>query len=469
MLYHVPVLKPQAVAPTIPLPFPSGRRAPFLPPLLPVLALIATSLAGGGCDWVLALGTSADRIDAKTLDMRRSATVTVDLRPREAFEAGHIPGSLHIAELDLNGTLARTALPRDQALVLVHETTTRALLFVPTAKLHGFERTTALEGGVQEWTRLGLAMEQGLPRNVLSGAPATAPPVQVASRLQQIVAFVSGAMIKPTYMLLSIVILVGIARLKKKAAKADGPQRSTGMDILGHGVRWFLVGETFCAINYYFHPTGIVFPIDVLHGAGMVAMSALIPWGLFRLLDERLFHYSDPGQHCMAQRFCGRCWKQEGVRCGPHDVMLVVAAGLAIVALMPWSSDLRPTYVVINILGTPVDYGQPIVNHLVELRLYPVIGVVMLLAALLFLNGGPRSIARAEPLFFVGFGFMSYPMLRHLLINAFREALYWSDFWEELTELFMILVVGLTLIVFRHQLAGQTRPRAAAVDGGEVG
>jgi rhodanese-related sulfurtransferase len=434
------------------------------------LASVVVGLAAGGCGRTVAIAVSGGQVDAQSLGPRRAAYTILDLRSQAAFEAGHIPGALHIEAPDLNGALAQAPLDRDKEIVLVDQTATRALLHVPTAKLHGFERTVALAGGMQEWTRLGLELERGQGRALLPTTASIKPPEKHVTRLQQLVAFTSGMLIKPTYMLLSLAILLGIKRLKKARDGKDGASarpRSRGLDLLGHGVRWFLVGEVFCAINFYYHPTGIVFPIDLLHGAGMVAMSTLIPWGLFRLLDERLFHFSDPGQRCIVQRFCGRCWKQDGVRCGPHDVMWVVAAGLAIVALMPWSSDLRPTFVLIDVFGSMVDYGQPIVNHLVELRLYPVVGALLLLGALFFLRGGPRSIARAEPIFFIGFGFMAYPMLRHLLVNAFREALFWSDFWEEITELFMILAVGAILLVFRRQLAGQvsTRTDAPANEG----
>jgi hypothetical protein len=195
----------------------------------------------------------------------------------------------------------------------------------------------------------------------------------------------------------------------------------------------------------------------------MVAMSALLPWGLWRLVDDRVLRYDDPSHGCAVQRFCGRCWKREPVRCGVHDVMIPVVVGLAAMALMPLSAPLRPTMFTTEILGSAADYGEPILNHLVELRLYPLLGAALFLATLpLLVRGGPGSLRRAEPLFYAALGLTVYPLLRHLLVNAYRDALQWSDFWEELTELLLVVTVGLLLVVFRRQLGLSRAPAEPA-------
>jgi hypothetical protein len=280
----------------------------------------------------------------------------------------------------------------------------------------------------------------------MEGAPGAAPlppaPVVTWTHFEQLIAFVAGGLIKPLYMLLAVVVLVVLYR---------GPS-SAPLRLLRHGMLWFLIGELFCALNFLHHPTGPVMPLDLLHGVGMVAMSTLIPWGLFRLVDDRVLRFTDPSTRCLAQHFCKHCWKRDPVRCGPHDLMGVVVCSLAALSLMPLSSPLRPIVFTVDVLGTRVDYGQPIVNHLVELRLYPILAAMAFLVTLVLLRGGPSSTRRAEPVFFAGFGLMSYSLLRSLLLNTFRENLYWSDFWEELTELAMVLFIGFVLVFLRRPL-----------------
>lgn len=285
----------------------------------------------------------------------------------------------------------------------------------------------------------------------------TAAPVQQLTVAQQVVAFGSGAVIKPLYMLLSVILFIVLRR-----------EKSAGLVLLRQGMLWFFVGEAFCAVDYYCRLSGPFSPFDLLHGLGMVAMSVFIPWGIYRLLDERFLHFSDPAERCLAQRFCGRCAKREAVRCGLHDLMLFMLLGLAVVALMPWSSALQPTRRVAMVFSSAVEYGQPIINQIIELRVFPIIGGAGLLLTFgILLLGGPAAVRRAEPVFYVSIGFTSYPLLRHLLMNAYRDQLYWSDFWEETTELLMILGIGLMLYVFRGQLGLGGKPAEKALEHAE--
>jgi hypothetical protein len=184
----------------------------------------------------------------------------------------------------------------------------------------------------------------------------------------------------------------------------------------------------------------------------MVVMSALIPWGLYALADERVLRLSEPEAACRVQALCGRCWKRDPVRCGVHDLMFLVAAAGAIVSLVPLSLPLRPVQMVTDVFGARTDVGVPVVNHLVELRLYPVLAAFCFLATLPLLRGGPRAVRRAEPVFFAAVGFLAYSLLRFLLSGAFRDVPFVGDFWEELTELLMVLAIGLFLLLFRRQL-----------------
>jgi rhodanese-related sulfurtransferase len=427
----------------------------------PVLAVIALALALGGCDRVLAIAVGARPVQPAALRQLSGAQI-VDLRSRHDHAAGHLAGSLSVPWVELDGQLAwararRGGAASDRPLVLVDETGRDALLAAPTARLHGHGQVYTLAGGVRRWRAEGGKLQPG-PAPVAASLERIAHPVQELTRGQQLVAFLSGGVIKPTYMLLALLIVLALRRARAPALR-----------VLRHGVLWFFVGEAFCAINFYFHRPGAVYFIDLLHGVGMVAMSALIPWGLYRLLDDRVLHFSDPAERCVVQRLCGRCWKRDPVRCGPHDLMLLLVVGLAVISLIPLSSDLRPAQVVSTVFGSSVDYGAPIINHLVELRAYPVLGALTLLLTFVLLWGEPRSVRRAEPFFFVGFGLMAYPLLRSLLVNTFRGELYWSDFWEELTELVLIVAVGALLLVFRRQLGLQREAGAASADPGKDG
>ncbi len=410
------------------------------------LVLLSGALALCGCG---ALVTTA--VGARTVEPAAAGALgevqAIDLRDPAEYEADHLPGAVNVPVLGLDGYLSRAPARPGRPILLVCAHGILGALSAPTARLHR-DDVLVLAGGMEGWRRAGLPVEAG-PSPALGVD--TSIPVRPFTRFQQLVAFSSGGVMKPVYLVLAFLLL----RLLRRA-------RETPLRLLRHGLLWFFVGEVLCAANFYLHRPGLLFPIELLHGIGMVAMSGLVPWALWRLAEERVLHYDDAAHACALQRFCGRCWKRDAVRCGVHDLLIPVVIGLAAIALMPLTAPLRPTTFRTTVLGAVADYGEPILNHLVELRLYPALGALLLLATLPFVvRGGPGSLRRIEPLFYAGLGFTVYPVFRHLLVNAYRESLYWSDFWEELTELLLVATIGLLLVVFRRQL-GLARGGAAA-------
>lgn len=66
-------------------------------------------LASVGCVvWPAGSGPGAEPMPvAEALALRdRGQAVIVDVRPREAYEAGHIPGALHIGALEIDARAA---------------------------------------------------------------------------------------------------------------------------------------------------------------------------------------------------------------------------------------------------------------------------------------------------------------------------------------------------------------------------
>ena len=78
----------------------SGRRI--------VLELVLAAATAGCVVWPAGSGPGAPAMPAaEALALReRGSAVIVDVRPREAYEAGHIPGALHIAALEIEARAA---------------------------------------------------------------------------------------------------------------------------------------------------------------------------------------------------------------------------------------------------------------------------------------------------------------------------------------------------------------------------
>jgi rhodanese-related sulfurtransferase len=411
------------------------------------LVLLAGALLLTGCDGALPSALGAHLIEPASVAALGGVEV-IDLQDPTEFAAGHLPGSVRVPILGLAGHLARAPARSWQTVLLVCTDAKLAVFAAPTARLYRAD-VRVLAGGRDAWRAAGLPVETGPAAAVADDGL----PFQRLSRVEQLVACASGCVVKPLYLALSFLLL----RLLRRAP-------APGLRLLRLGLVGFFLGEVMCAVNFFWHRPGLVFPVDLLHGAGMVAMSALVPWGLWRLLDERVLHLDDPAQGCAVQRLCGRCWKRDPVRCGLHDLMIPVVIGLAVVALMPLTAPLRPAMFRADVLGTVTDFGEPVVNQLVELRLYPVAAAALSLATLpLVLRARPGALRRVEPLFFAAVGLAAYPVLRHLLANAYRESLPWADLWEELTELLAVATLGFFLVRFRAALGlGAERARSPA-------
>ena len=105
-------------------------------------------------------------------------------------------------------------------------------------------------------------------------------------------------------------------------------------------------------------------------------------------------------------------------------------------------------------------FGYPIDLQLADFRVYPMLAAVLFLVALIMLFGGGQSLRRVQLPLLAGLGFMSFSLFRFLLLEAYRTAPVWADFWEETTELLFILGLGLFLFFYRRRL-GLTREEAA--------
>jgi hypothetical protein len=218
------------------------------------------------------------------------------------------------------------------------------------------------------------------------------------------------------------------------------------------GLVSFEIGETACAVDFFAHGQGLFHPIDFVHGLGMAGMVALLPWGVFQLVDAKIVRLVDPSAHCAVQKLCGHCWKREPVSCGLHRLFVFLLPALALVALMPLTAPLAPARFASRVFLGVGESGMPVVNQLVELRVYPLLGAGLMLVALARSGGGPREVARAEPPFFVGLGFLGFALFRFVIGHGYRWRLPWVDFWEEATELIAIVGVAIGLWLFRAQL-----------------
>ena len=96
--------------------------------------------------------------------VRDDLVTVIDARPREEFEAGHIPGALSIPVVELKRRLSE--IPKDREVIAycrgpycVYSVEAVTLL-----RKHGYRARRAQEG-LPEWRASGLPIESGVPRS----------------------------------------------------------------------------------------------------------------------------------------------------------------------------------------------------------------------------------------------------------------------------------------------------------------
>ena len=126
------------------------------------LALIALLLVSGAA---LFLPTLSTLISGKglspteaTIWMNRRKAAVLDLRPEDAFKAGHLPGAKHIPSSEIAAKIEKLKLDRKNPLILVCETGLSSRKAIAEVQKLGFAEVGTLDGGVQAWQAAALPL-----------------------------------------------------------------------------------------------------------------------------------------------------------------------------------------------------------------------------------------------------------------------------------------------------------------------
>ncbi len=84
----------------------------------------------------------------------------IDVRQSSEYEAGHVPGSLHIGAGELPSRLER--LPRDRPIATICASGYRSSVAASLLRAAGFERVSSVPGGIPDWEARGFPIEYGM-------------------------------------------------------------------------------------------------------------------------------------------------------------------------------------------------------------------------------------------------------------------------------------------------------------------
>jgi hydroxyacylglutathione hydrolase len=132
------------------------------------LAMIGLDRLGGYAgtevlgEWQ-AKGRQVGRIgqcDATTVarQLEQDAMTVLDVRSRQEFDAGHVPGAHHVPLGELPASAP--ALPKDRPIAVHCQGGTRSAIAASLLDARGFSPVVNLAGGFNEWQAAGLPVEQ---------------------------------------------------------------------------------------------------------------------------------------------------------------------------------------------------------------------------------------------------------------------------------------------------------------------
>ena len=106
-----------------------------------------------------ACSTTIERTQLQEKLLKSPASLTIDVRSAEEYNAGHIPGALHIPFYSVVSGLESRAIPKDEPIVIYCEHGPRAGLAGIILYFHGYGKVSSLEGHMRGWREGGLPVE----------------------------------------------------------------------------------------------------------------------------------------------------------------------------------------------------------------------------------------------------------------------------------------------------------------------
>ena len=262
-------------------------------------------------------------------------------------------------------------------------------------------------------------------------------------RYQQWIAVISAFVIKPTYMLLSLCLIILLRKRKFYDLAA-----------LRWGLIAFLVGELFCAVNYLlFNETSHL--MEYLHSFGMVTGFGFIVFSIVEGFDKRIIKYSDINAKCVWFSVCKKCIKVKDVSCGLTRIFKWIVPSLILISLMPLNAVTRFVSYDTYILDSLYRYGHSELYQIFEIRYAPFVAIVFFIVSLFMLPRNHEDGVLLSKVFFSGAtGFIGFSFFRLILLSFYKENMLWFVFWEEATELLLIIFIAVILWIFREGLLG---------------
>jgi len=284
------------------------------------------------------------------------------------------------------------------------------------------------------------------------------PPVTaVLSPLDQ------GALVLAVYAIKLVYMLLALAGL----ALTWGERGPAWLALQG-SLAAFWLGEFFCAINIlFFVEENLLF--EYLHSVLMAFCLGLLFYAVMEALDEHVLHFSSPRARCALAGVCQNCVKahpESPAACLLRRLFQLMIPLAAVVALMPLMVQPLDYAFQTTVFGLPRTLIHLMPVQWYELRFSPLAAVVLLAGswlALVWRDGASGGLRVSKILLAAAVGQLGFSLMRLAFAAFYRERLVWFVFWEELTELLLILAIVVVVLLIRPERFSRLRAKVQAL------
>lgn len=277
---------------------------------------------------------------------------------------------------------------------------------------------------------------------------AEAKPIRF-SQLEQFTICATSFGVKPIYELLALGIVIALWK-----------KREHHWRFVRWGLLAFFLGENACAVNYMFY--GLTsFTWEFWHCFGMLLAVALISCAAIEFADTHMVRYGVPDRPCSFLDLCRHCYKHQPVSCTVWTLMLFFIPAAMVLCFLPLTASFREFSRIGNIFGAEVLFSHARLQQLYEIRIYPILALILFaLSWLSLLAGRERGMPAARLLFAAGLGPFGFSLMRFVLFWGFSENILWAEVWEEFTELLTVLAI--LVLLNARRIGGWLQPAHAA-------
>jgi len=264
--------------------------------------------------------------------------------------------------------------------------------------------------------------------NLLDVPSAASLPSRELSLLEQGAQALAGLVIKPIYMMISLIIILALFEQQRAAIVA-----------LQWGQITFLAGEIFCAINFYIYKHESILS-EYLHSYGMALAFGFTS---FALLEGWEWLFASQNRPQLMQE--------------AKAILKFSLPILAALSFIPILSPLQSEAYAVSIFNFSYSYIRLDFYEIYERRMLPILAIVAFIVTYFSLFRKSESISFFTKVFLcAGLGALSFSFFRVVLNAIFVNNLVWFEFWEEAAELMFVGTVGFILWRYKTHLLTKT-------------